>query len=97
MTEMKHEEKHISSYSSLAIVLVVLLSLTAVSVWITGFHFGSLAVAVALLIASIKVRTVITYFMHLKFESRFMKLMVTGVFGLYALVIIITFVDYYFR
>lgn len=94
---MKHEEKHISSYSSLAIVLAVLLTLTAISVWVTGFHFGSLAVVIALVIASIKVRTVITYFMHLKYESRFMKLMVTGVFVLYALVIIITFVDYYFR
>ncbi len=94
---MKHEEKHISSYSSLAIVLAVLLALTAISVWVTGFHFGSLAVVIALVIASIKVRTVITYFMHLKYESRFMKLMVTGVFVLYALVIIITFVDYYFR
>jgi cytochrome c oxidase subunit 4 len=94
---MKNEEKHISSYSSLAIVLAVLLTLTAISVWVTGFHFGSLAVVIALVIASIKVRTVITYFMHLKYESRFMKLMVTGVFVLYALVIIITFVDYYFR
>ncbi len=94
---MKHEEKHISSYSSLAIILVVLLSLTAISVWVTGFHFGSLAVVIALVIASVKVRTVITYFMHLKFENRFLKLMVTGVFGLFALVIIITFVDYYFR
>lgn len=97
MTEMKKEGKHISSYSSLAIVLVVLLSLTTISVWVTGFHFGSVAVTLALIIASIKVRTVITYFMHLKFESFFMKMMVTGVFVLYALVIIITFVDYYFR
>jgi hypothetical protein len=35
--------------------------------------------------------------MHLKSENLFMKLMVTGVFVLYALVIIITFIDYYFR
>lgn len=97
MTDMKNEEKHISSYSSLATVLVVLLSLTALSVWFTGFHFGPAAVLIALLIASIKVRTVITYFMHLKYENLFLKLMVTGVFVLYGLVILITFVDYYFR
>lgn len=94
---MKHEEKHISNYSSLIIVLTVLLSLTALSVWFTGFHFGSVAVLIALVIAGIKVRTVITYFMHLKYENLFLKLMVTGVFVLYGLVIIITFVDYYFR
>ena len=35
--------------------------------------------------------------MHLKYENLFLKLMVTGVFVLYGLVILITFVDYYFR
>jgi cytochrome c oxidase subunit 4 len=94
---MKNEETHISSYSSHAIVLIVLLILTTISVSVTGWHFGPFSVVIALIIASIKVRTVITYFMHLRFESLFMKLMVTGVFTLYALVIIVTFIDYYFR
>jgi cytochrome c oxidase subunit 4 len=94
---MKNESTHISSYRSHAIVLIILLVLTTISVLVTGWHFGPFSVVVALLIASIKVRTVITYFMHLKSESLFMRLMVTGVFTLYALVIIITFIDYYFR
>jgi cytochrome c oxidase subunit 4 len=94
---MKNEETHISSYSSHAIVLIVLLALTFISVLVTGFHFGAFSVAIALIIASIKVRTVLTHFMHLKFENLFLRLMVTGVFALFALVIIITFIDYYFR
>jgi cytochrome c oxidase subunit 4 len=94
---MKNEETHITSYSSHAIVLIVLLVLTTISVSVTGWHFGPFSVLVALVIASIKVRTVITHFMHMKFESLFMKLMITGVFVLFALVIIITFIDYYFR
>ena len=94
---MKNEETHITSYSSHAIVLIVLLVLTTISVSVTGWHFGPFSVLVALVIASIKVRTVITNFMHMKFESLFMKLMITGVFALFALVIIITFIDYYFR
>lgn len=94
---MKKEETHISTYSSHAIVLIILLSLTAISVLVTGWHFGPFSVAVALIIAGIKVRTVIRYFMHMKFESLFMKLMITGVFTLFALVIIVTFIDYYFR
>jgi cytochrome c oxidase subunit IV len=94
---MKNEETHISSYTSHAIVLVVLLILTTISVTVTRWHLGPFTVALALIIASIKVRTVITYFMHMKTESLFMKLMVTGVFALFALVIIITFIDYYFR
>jgi cytochrome c oxidase subunit IV len=94
---MKNEEVHISSYSSHGIVLTVLLALTLISVLVTGWHLGPFTVAIALLIASIKVRTVITYFMHVKFESLFLKLLITGVFVLYALVIIITFIDYFLR
>jgi cytochrome c oxidase subunit IV len=94
---MKNEETHISSYSSLAIVLIILLLLTTTSVVVTAWHLGAFSVAVALIIASIKVRTVITHFMHLKFENFFLKMAVTGVFVLYALVIVITFIDYYLR
>jgi cytochrome c oxidase subunit IV len=94
---MKNDEPHISSFASHGIVLTVLLVLTTSSVLVTGWHLGALSVAVALIIASIKVRTVITYFMHVKFESLFLKLLIIGVFTLYALVIIITFIDYYLR
>jgi cytochrome c oxidase subunit 4 len=94
---MKNDATHISSYSSHVIVLIFLLLLTTLSVLATGFHFGAFSVTVALIIASIKVRTVLTHFMHLKFESLFLRLMVTAVFALFAMVIIITFIDYYFR
>ena len=94
---MNNEETHISSYTSHAIVLILLLLLTFISVSVTSFHLGAFAVAAALIIASIKVATVITYFMHVKFESLFMKLMIAGVFVIFALIIIITFIDYLFR
>jgi len=94
---MDHEEVHVSSYASLAKVLVALLILTTISVLATGWHLGPITAAVALVIASIKVGTVITYFMHMKFESLFLKLLVTGVFFIFALVIIITFIDYLLR
>jgi cytochrome c oxidase subunit 4 len=94
---MKNEETHISSYKSHAIVLIVLLILTTISVSVTGFHLGAFSVAVALIIASVKVRTVISYFMHIRFEGLFLKLMVTGVFIIFGLIIIITFIDYLFR
>lgn len=94
---MKNEETHISGYTSHVIVLIALLILTAISVLVTGWHIGAFTVAVALTIASIKVSIVIYNFMHVKYESRFIKLMVIGVFFVYALVIIITFIDYYLR
>lgn len=94
---MKHYETHISSYTSNAIVLITLLVLTTISVLATGWHIGAFTVALALLIASVKVSIVIYNFMHVKHERLFIKLMIVGVFAVYTLVIIITFIDYYLR
>lgn len=94
---MKNDEKHISSYASLTVVLAILLFLTTISVLVTGFHLGAFTVAMALIIASVKVFIVLTQFMHLRFENRFLRLAVIGVFVLFALVTIGTFIDYFFR
>ncbi len=94
---MKNDEKHISSYESLTVVLAILLFLTTISVLVTGFHLGALTVAVALIIASVKVFIVLSQFMHLRFENRFLRLAVAGVFVMFALVTISTFIDYLFR
>jgi cytochrome c oxidase subunit IV len=94
---MSDEKIHISSYTSHAIVLIALLVLTTISVTVAEFHLGVISVIVALLVASIKGTTVLTYFMHLKFESTFFKAMVAGVFLVYVLVIIFTLFDYLFR
>jgi cytochrome c oxidase subunit IV len=94
---MDHEEVHVSSYASLAKVLVALLILTTISVLATGWHLGAFTAALALLIASIKAANVIIHFMHIRFESLFLKLLVAGVFLIFTLVIFITFIDYLLR
>jgi cytochrome c oxidase subunit 4 len=94
---MSEDQHHISTYTSHWLVLVFLFIMTAVSVTFAEMHLGHISVAVALLMASIKGSTVLTYFMHLKYESTFFKLMVIGVFVVYTLVIIFTFFDYFFR
>jgi cytochrome c oxidase subunit 4 len=94
---MNNNHNHISSYSLNWKVLIILLSLTTLSVLAIKFHFGAFTVAVALSIAAVKSAIVLTYFMHLKFENLLLRLMVTGVFLLFAIVIVITFIDYYFR
>jgi cytochrome c oxidase subunit IV len=94
---MENTPHHVSSYSQLTRVLILLLALTFLTVAITSIHLGPLTVAVALIIASVKVFLVLIFFMHLKYESLFLKLMVSGVFLLFALVIITTFIDYLTR
>ncbi len=95
---MKNDKQpHISSYTQHILVLLVLLFLTFITVAVTEIHFSTFSVGVALIIASVKGGTVLTYFMHLKYESMFLKLIVLGVFVVYALVIILTFIDYLLR
>lgn len=94
---MSTQKHHISSYTSHALVLIALLTLTAISVGMAELHLGAFSVAVALLVASVKGTTVLIYFMHLKYESLFFKIMVTGVFVMYVLVIVFLFFDYLFR
>lgn len=94
---MENEKPHITSFFTNGTVLIALLTLTAITVMITSFHFGAFSVGVALIIASVKAFIVLTYFMHLKHETLFTKLMVSGVFLVFALVVIITFFDYLFR
>ena len=94
---MKNHDDHISSYSLNWTVLLILLLLTTTSILVIKLHLGAFTVAAALIIATIKAGIVLTYFMHLKFENLLLRLMVMGVFLLFAIVIVITFIDYYFR
>lgn len=94
---MKNHDDHISGYSLNWTVLFVLLLLTTISILAIKIRLGAYTVALALILASIKVTIVLTYFMHLKFENLLLRLMVGGVFLLFAIVVAITFIDYYFR
>lgn len=94
---MKNHDNHITSYTLSGTVLLVLLLLTTISILVVKLHFGAFTVAVALILASVKSAIVLTYFMHLKFENLLLRLMVGGVFLLFAIVVVITFIDYYFR
>lgn len=92
-----NNNKHISSYTQLGSVLVTLLILTTITVMVTWLDFGTFAVGVALIIAMIKGATVMAYFMHLKYDKMIYRVMVIGVFVLFALFIIITLLDYAFQ
>jgi cytochrome c oxidase subunit 4 len=94
---MKDHDNHISSDSLNWTVLLVLFILTTISILAIKIHLGAFTVALALLLASVKVTIVLTYFMHLKFENLLLRLIVGGVFLLFAILIAITFIDYYFR
>ncbi len=94
---MSENLKHITEYRVLARVLLVLMFLTFITISITSFNLASFTVTIALMIAGFKGFLVLTYFMHLKYESLLLKILVGLVFLLFALIVLITFIDYSYR
>lgn len=94
---MANEKQHIVPYSTYLLILGALLVFTFLSIEITGIELGSLTVAAALLFATLKSYLVLTYFMHLKFDKPYIRIMVGFVIAVFLAVIIITFFDYFFR
>lgn len=94
---MENEKHHIVPYRLYAIILLLLLVLTFLSIAITNIELGAFTVAGALLLASIKSSLVLIYFMHLKFDKAYIQIMVGLVFLLFIAIVLVTFFDYYFR
>lgn len=94
---MSNKHLHISEYRFIAKILITLLVLTFVTVIITELDLQAWNVTVALSIACIKVFLVLSFFMHLKYESLLFKILVGMVFILLFIVIVITFLDYLYR
>ena len=94
---MSEEKHHIVPYKTYFMVLIALITFTFGSVGITSIELGEYTVAGALLFSVFKTFLVLTFFMHLKYDKRYIKLMVTFVFGVFIVTIIITFLDYLYR
>jgi len=94
---MSDTTHHVVSYRSYALILVLLLILTGVSVAVTQIELTKWSTAVALLLAGTKTTLVMAIFMHLKFDQRIFKIMAVLIILLLGVVIVITFLDYLFR
>ncbi len=90
-------EKHIVSDKKNILVWVDLLILTYITVQIAQFDLKALTVIVALGVATFKTILVGYFFMHLKFENRFFKLMVFICLFVLVAVLGILFIDYFNR
>ena len=94
---MSEEKHHIVPLRIYIIVLLALLVLTFASIAITSIELGVYTVVGALLFACVKTFLVLTYFMHLKYDKKYIRAMVAFVFAIFFVVIIITFLDYLYR
>jgi cytochrome c oxidase subunit IV len=94
---MHSGETHITEYRVYGWVLLALLILTTITITVTWIDLAAWSVLIALLIASVKAGIVLTYFMHLKFESSLFRVFVIMVLVIFAMVILLTFFDYLLR
>ncbi|MFC2080210.1 cytochrome C oxidase subunit IV family protein [Bacteroidota bacterium] len=94
---MSNEKHHIIPYKTYILVLAVLIVLTLLSVAITQIELSSYSTIAAMIIAGIKSTFILLIFMHLKYDQRIFKVMVSLIIGLVFLVIFITMLDYIFR
>ena len=91
---MNESTRHITPYKTIATVLVVLIGLLLLNLTFAVVDIGKWNILAILLIASVQVAIVLTWFMHLNQAKWYLKAMVGSVFLLIAIVIVITFLDY---
>lgn len=96
---MEHNDTHTQhshGYGVYILVWLALMALTGITVAVAGINFGSVTIATALLIASVKTYLVLIIFMHLRSESSTFKVFI-GVALLFLLIsFILLFSDYSF-
>lgn len=84
MSEHSHSEgNHVTGYKTYFIVWVLLMILTATTVYVSYLDFGTFNIVIAMVVASIKASVVALFFMHLKFEDK-----ITWLFAIFPLVLL---------
>jgi cytochrome c oxidase subunit IV len=93
----EHGEHHIVTPVTYSIVFVTLLIFTGLTVWAAYIDLGILNPVVALGIACTKAVIVILFFMHVKYQSKLVKLTVASGFFTFLVLITMTLTDYISR
>ncbi len=85
------------SYARLTAVWLLLICLTALTVWVSRLDLGVNRVWGALAIASVKAGLVIAFFMHMKYEGRLLRWLLFIALITLAIFIGFTFFDVLYR
>jgi cytochrome c oxidase subunit 4 len=95
---MTENEKHITvntrTYAGIWIALVILTGLTIKA---AALEMGAWSMAANLVIASSKAGLVLWFFMHLKYERKFFKLLIVVPIATLTIIILLTFADIWYR
>jgi cytochrome c oxidase subunit IV len=91
------QESHIIGYGRLTAVWLLLLFLTALTVWVSRQDLGVGHVWGSLAIASAKSGLVIAFFMHMRYEGRLLRWLLFVALLTLAIFIGLTFFDVLYR
>jgi cytochrome c oxidase subunit IV len=97
VTNPEHADHHIVTPVTYMIVFATLLVFTGVTVGAAYVDLGILNPVVALAIACFKAVVVILFFMHVKYQSKLVKLTVASGFFTFIVLITMTLTDYMSR
>ena len=97
VTNPEHGEHHIVTPFQYMLVFGTLLVFTGITVGAAFIELGVLNPIVALGIASFKAIVVILFFMHVKYQSRLVKITVAAGFFTFLVLITMTLSDYMSR
>jgi cytochrome c oxidase subunit 4 len=97
VTNPEHADHHIVQPLTYAFVFVTLLVGTLLTVIAADYDMGVMNPVIALGIASFKAVVVILFFMHVKFQSRLIKMTVAAGFFTFLVLITMTLSDYISR
>lgn len=94
----KYPEDHLIGTRTYVIVWIALLILLAATIAISQMQLlMKFSVLGSLFIASVKAALVLAFFMHLKYEGRFLKIMLALTISALTLLIGLTFADVWLR
>ncbi len=90
----KKSPRPFSTYISIWLGLLVL---TALTVTVAGLNLGQWSIWGAIVIASAKSTLVVLYFMHIKYEDKVFKIMLTLAIFILMVILVLTFADVSYR
>ena len=97
VTNPEHAEHHIVQPGVYIAVFVTLLIGTGLTVLAADFDMGVMNPVIALAIACTKAVIVILFFMHVKYQSRLIKMTIFSGFFIFLALIVMTLSDYISR
>jgi cytochrome c oxidase subunit 4 len=91
------DETKITGYGTNIMIWAALVALTGITIYVAGLDLGKYSITANFLIASLKAGLVLYIFMHLKYESVIIKLMLIVVLLTMTSILLLTFIDILYR